>query len=198
MVYRRFSLVVMLAGALLVQPALAEDTPPVERKLPTPLSRTLLRPPAPPVHPYAPLEVRIYNRPPVNVIRFSAGEEARPEYPGPYGASLFLAAPFSAIAIERRRGLVGYSWSQPTAFDAERAAMKACGDVDCEIVLTVQGGCAAVAARGEPAQTGAKRAPPLEYVAAVGRSYEEATGQFAARPAERDNMQVLAWTCSFG
>lgn len=159
-----------------------------------PFGRKLLQSPQPPIHPYAPLAVRIYNLPAVHVIRYAGSDEMWPTYPGPNG-SLFHPFSFGSIALERRRGYFGYSWAQPTAYDAERAAMKSCGDADCEVVVTVQGGCAAVAARGE--RTGKLR-QPVEYLAAVGRNYDETTAQFSAKNLGSDPVQLLAWTCNFG
>ena len=107
--------------------------------------------------------------------------------------------------MERSYGMVGFSWGEPTAYDAERAAIKACGDAQCEIVITVQGGCAAIAERRAPApvsrSTGASgtgASGPIEYLAAVGRDYGEVTERFFIEHPKNDGIRVLAWTCNLG
>ncbi len=105
--------------------------------------------------------------------------------------------------MERSYGMIGYSWGEPTAYDAERAAIKACGDAQCEIVVTVQGGCAAIAERREAAAGSSDAAAagvsaPIEYQAAVGRNYGEVTEQFTLAYPKTDGIRVLAWTCNRG
>jgi len=52
---------------------------------------------------------------------------------------------FASIAYSRSTGASGFAYNTPTAFQAQQAARTYCGAWDCQAVVTVANGCAALA-----------------------------------------------------
>jgi hypothetical protein len=107
------------------------------------------------------------------------------------GATVLAAAPASAspnswaaIAISVETGNIGYSYEQPSAAAAANAAENECGASDCQEVVRVTNGCAAVA-----------QAPNLAwgwaYAASLGEAKREVVNATPGRGAE-----VLAYACT--
>lgn len=102
------------------------------------------------------------------------------------GAAPASAAPntWAAIAISVETGNIGYSYEQPSAGAAASAAESKCGASDCQEVVRVTNGCAAVA-----------QAPNLAWGWAYGASLEEAK-RGAVRGTPGSGAEVLAYACT--
>jgi hypothetical protein len=102
------------------------------------------------------------------------------------GAAPAHAAPgtWAAIAISVQTGNIGYAYEYPSASAASSAAVEECGARDCQEVVRVTNGCAAVA-----------QAENLAWGWAYAASLEEAK-RAAVRGAPGEGPRVLAWVCS--
>ena len=105
----------------------------------------------------------------------------------PAGASpdsLDTPGAWAAIAISVETGNIGYSYRQPSAGAAADAAEQHCDAGDCEAVVRVTNGCAAVA-----------QAPNRAWGWAYARSLEEAK-RAAERATPGEGARALAYACS--
>jgi hypothetical protein len=107
------------------------------------------------------------------------------------GATVLGAAPASAtpgswaaIAISVETGNIGYSLQQPSATAAADAAEDRCDAHDCQSVVRVTNGCAAVA-----------QAPNLAWGWAYAASLDEAK-KAAVRATPGEDAKALAYACS--
>jgi Domain of unknown function (DUF4189) len=107
------------------------------------------------------------------------------------GATVLAAAPASAspnswaaIAISVETGNIGYSYEQPSASAAASAAEDECGAGDCQEVVRVTNGCAAVA-----------QASNLAWGWAYGASLSEAK-RAAVNATPGRGAEVLAYACT--
>ncbi len=92
------------------------------------------------------------------------------------------AAAFGAIAHHPRGAEVGWATDRRTSREAGAEALKQCGHPRCEIAITVQNACAALA-RG-----------PKQVKAQKGVSRQEAEARALSRCGE--GCEVVAWTCT--
>jgi hypothetical protein len=93
---------------------------------------------------------------------------------------------WGAIAISVRTGNIGYSYDHPTAGSAVSAAVKGCRAADCQEVVRVANGCAAVA-----------QAPNRAWGWGYGPS--RATAERAAISGTPGRgARVLQWLCTTG
>jgi hypothetical protein len=107
------------------------------------------------------------------------------------GATVLAAAPASAspntwaaIAISVDTGNIGYAVDHPSASAAASAAEDECGARDCQEVVRVTNGCAAVA-----------QAPNLAWGWAYGASLSEAKRE-AVNATPGRGAEVLAYACT--
>jgi hypothetical protein len=107
------------------------------------------------------------------------------------GAMVLSAAPASAapstwaaIAISVETGNIGYSYDQPSAAAASSAAVDGCDASDCQEVVRVTNGCAAVA-----------QASNLEWGWAYAASLDQAE-RAAVRATPGRGARVLARVCT--
>jgi Domain of unknown function (DUF4189) len=107
------------------------------------------------------------------------------------GATVLAAAPASAapntwaaVAISVETGNIGYSYEQPSAAAAAGAAEDECGAGDCQEVVRVTNGCAAVA-----------QASNLAWGWAYAVTREDAERE-AVRATPGSGARVLAYACS--
>jgi hypothetical protein len=91
---------------------------------------------------------------------------------------------WAAIAISVQTGSIGLSYEQPSASAASRTAVHECGAGDCQEVVRVTSGCAAVA-----------QAPDLAWGWAYGPTRSAAEDE-AVRSTPGRGARVLAWTCT--
>jgi hypothetical protein len=96
------------------------------------------------------------------------------------------AAPntWAAIAISVQTGNLAYSYEQPTAAAASKAAVDKCNARDCQEVVRVTNGCVAVA-------QAPNRAWGWAYAASRGEAERAAVEHTPGRGA-----RVLTWACS--
>jgi hypothetical protein len=92
------------------------------------------------------------------------------------------AAAFGAIAHHSKGAEVGWATDRRTSREAGAEALKQCGHPRCEIAITVQNACAALA-RG-----------PKQVKAQKGVSRQEAEARALSRCGEA--CEVVAWTCT--
>ena len=92
------------------------------------------------------------------------------------------AAAFGAIAHHPKGTEVGWASDRRTNREAGAEALKQCGHARCEIAITVQNACAALA-RG-----------PKQSRAQKGVSRQEAEARALSRCGE--GCEVVAWTCT--
>ena len=92
------------------------------------------------------------------------------------------AAAFGAIAHHPKGTEVGWASDRRTSREAGAEALKQCGHARCEIAITVQNACAALA-RG-----------PKQVRAQKGVSRQEAEARALSRCGE--GCDVVAWTCT--
>ena len=92
------------------------------------------------------------------------------------------AAAFGAIAHHPKGTEVGWASDRRTSREAGAEALKQCGHARCEIAITVQNACAALA-RG-----------PKQVRAQKGVSRQEAEARALSRCGE--GCEVVAWTCT--
>ena len=102
------------------------------------------------------------------------------------GATPASAAPntWAAIAVSVQTGNIGYAYEQPSGAAASDAAEDKCGAGDCQEVVRVTNGCAAVA-----------QARNLAWGWAYAASLEEAK-RAAARATPGRGAKVLAYACT--
>ena len=93
---------------------------------------------------------------------------------------------WAAIAISPRTGNVGYTIEYPTRASAESGAVSKCGAHDCQAVVAVSNGCAAVAQSSNRSWGWAYAGSPS---AAQGRAVTAAPGGRA---------RVIKWVCTSG
>lgn len=91
---------------------------------------------------------------------------------------------WAAIAISVRTGNIAYAYEHPSAASASSAAVDKCGASDCQEVVRVTNGCAAVA-----------QAPNRAWGWAYGATRAAAERE-AVRATPGSGAQVLAWVCS--
>lgn len=98
---------------------------------------------------------------------------------------------FGAIAYSPSTGMFGNAWGQATQFLATNAAVSYCGHKDCQTVVWVQGGCAAVASG--PNNT------PMTWAYHPNRSVAEFYATRSCNKAKDGDAvcQVRSWVCSF-
>ncbi|MBV9312174.1 MAG: DUF4189 domain-containing protein [Pseudonocardia sp.] len=92
---------------------------------------------------------------------------------------------WAAIAISMQTGNYGYTYDYPTLADAQYGAISQCSAADCQAVVWVTNGCAAVA-----------RAPNAwgwGYASSLTSAEYEAVSHTPGPGA-----QVLAWVCTSG
>jgi Domain of unknown function (DUF4189) len=101
-------------------------------------------------------------------------------------APAHAAAPgtWAAIAVSVQTGNVGYSYDHPSAASASNAAVDTCDARDCQEVVRVSNGCAAVA-------QASNRAWGWSYAAS-----RAAAEQGALRATAGDGARVLGWVCT--
>jgi len=109
----------------------------------------------------------------------SAGSVGEGPVPGDPGA-------WAAIAISPRTGNVGYTFDHPTRSSAESGAVSKCRASDCQTVVAVANGCAAVAQASNRAWGWAYAGSPS---AAQSRAVSAAAGSRA---------RVIKWVCTRG
>lgn len=100
--------------------------------------------------------------------------------PAPAGAYAY----YGSMALSPATGAVGRSWDYPDQASAERAAISYCGYNDCQVVVSVRNGCAALAASSTYYGYGA--APNL-YSAQQAALYYAGSGS-----------QLYSWFCTSG
>jgi uncharacterized protein DUF4189 len=102
------------------------------------------------------------------------------------GAAPASAGPntWAAIAVSVETGNVGYAWEQPSGAAASEAAEDQCGASDCQEVVRVTNGCAAVA-------QARNRAWGWAYAASIEEAEQEAVRSTPGRGA-----QVLGYACT--
>ena len=93
---------------------------------------------------------------------------------------------YGAIAVSVSTGNVGYSYDYESVGEAESAAIAKCGAGDCQSLVWVANGCAAVA-----------QAPNLEWGSGYGASRADAEAAAIAGTAGY-NAEIIAWTCTSG
>lgn len=93
---------------------------------------------------------------------------------------------WAAIAISPQTGNVGYAWDYPTAADAESGAIRKCNARDCQAVVNVTNGCAAVA-------QARNRAWGWGYAASRAAAQNQA---IAGTPGA--GARILGWACTTG
>lgn len=106
----------------------------------------------------------------VNALAYSAKRAGRTGY-------------WAAIAVDRLTDAVGVSYDFRRARDAQTAALRQCGDADCEVVVTVRNSCAAVARVSK------------RLVHAEGATFDEASVK-TRRKCPDGNCDILAWACT--
>ena len=87
-----------------------------------------------------------------------------------------------AIAINRDTKVVGYAYDFKTAREAKLEALRQCVQKQCEVVVSFQGGCAAVAGAGKRLAT------------ATGVTRDEAETKAAGKCGK--DCAALAWACT--
>ena len=99
------------------------------------------------------------------------------------GATRPKRSAYGAIAYEPGRRATGYSYDFKSAREAKVEALKQCGDPTCEVLVSFQNACGAIAqGPGKPfAVTGATRA--------------EAQTK-ALRRCDHKACQIVAWACT--
>jgi hypothetical protein len=102
------------------------------------------------------------------------------------GAAPASAGPntWAAIAVSVETGNVGYAWEQPSGAAASEAAEDQCGASDCQEVVRVTNGCAAVA-------QARNRAWGWAYAASIEEAEQE-----AVRSTPGHGAQVLGYACT--
>ncbi|GAA0944790.1 DUF4189 domain-containing protein [Pseudonocardia zijingensis] len=102
------------------------------------------------------------------------------------GATPASAAPgtWAAIAVSVQTGNVGWSYEQPSGGAAASAAVDGCDARDCQEVVRVTNGCAAVA-------QASNRAWGWAYAASRAEAERE-----AKRSAPGKGARVIAYTCT--
>lgn len=91
---------------------------------------------------------------------------------------------WASIAISVRTGHLGYAYNYPSSGGAQRAAVAKCGTSDCQAVVVVANGCAAVAQARNRAWGWAYAASPAS---ATSRAVSATPGPGA---------RGLGWACS--
>lgn len=91
---------------------------------------------------------------------------------------------WGAIAISVRTGNIGYAYDQPSAGSAVNAAVRKCGASDCQEIVRVANGCAAVA-----------QAPNRAWGWGYGASRAAAEGAAISGTPGR-GARVLQWLCT--
>jgi len=94
---------------------------------------------------------------------------------------------YGAIALQRETGQFGYTADASTSRDAKIEALKQCADPRCEVVLSFNHACGALArnpARG-----------PKIYFPAAGATRQEAETK-ALRLCAAKDCEVMAWACT--
>jgi hypothetical protein len=101
-------------------------------------------------------------------------------------APAHAAAPgtWAAIAISVRTGDIGYSYNHPSAASASSAAVDKCDARDCQEIVRVSNGCAAVA-------QAPNRAWGWSYAAS-----RAAAERGAVRATPGKGARVLGWVCT--
>ncbi|MEJ3652654.1 DUF4189 domain-containing protein [Actinomycetes bacterium KLBMP 9759] len=99
-------------------------------------------------------------------------------------ASSSTGAYWGAIAISVRTGNVGYSWDHANASSASSTAVNKCNAGDCQTVVQVRNGCAAVA-------QATNRAWGWGYATTV-----EGAKQKAIAGAPGKGARVIGWVCT--
>lgn len=93
---------------------------------------------------------------------------------------------WAAIAISPRTGNIGYTIDYPSQASAESSAVNKCGAHDCQVVVVVANGCAAVA-----------QASNRSWGWSYARSPSDAQARaVAAAPGGR--ARVIKWVCTSG
>ncbi len=87
-----------------------------------------------------------------------------------------------AIAFHPPSGSFGYAVDQRSAREAKVAALRQCGDADCEVVLTLKNSCGALANNRRV------------YFASRGATREEA--EVKARRQCGPKCEILVWACT--
>ncbi|HTF49901.1 MAG TPA: DUF4189 domain-containing protein [Pseudonocardia sp.] len=112
---------------------------------------------------------------------------------GPAAAGSVIEGPvtgdpgaWAAIAISPRTGNVGYTFDHPTRSSAERGAVSRCRASDCQTVVVVANGCAAVAQASNRSWGWAYAGSPSS---AQSRAVSAAPGGRA---------RVIKWVCTRG
>lgn len=105
---------------------------------------------------------------------------------GPTGVADASAYHWGAIAFSPRTGNAGYSWDHPTASAAARSAVRKCGASDCQTLVTVANGCAALAQAPNRSLGWAYAASP------------RAAKRSAIRHTPARGARVLGWICTTG
>jgi hypothetical protein len=93
---------------------------------------------------------------------------------------------WGAIAISPQTGNVGYSYDHPNDSAAARAAVNSCNASDCQAVVRVANGCAAVA-----------QAPNLAWGWGYGAS-RRAAEQQAIAGTPGSGARIVTWVCTTG
>ncbi|WP_232662976.1 DUF4189 domain-containing protein [Pseudonocardia sp. TRM90224] len=91
---------------------------------------------------------------------------------------------WGAIAISVRTGNVGYAWDHTNASSASSTAVNKCNAGDCETVVQVRNGCAAVA-------QATNRAWGWGYATTI-----EGAKQQAISGAPGSGARVIGWVCT--
>lgn len=105
---------------------------------------------------------------------------------GTAGAADASTSRWGAIAFSPRTGHTGYSWDHPTAGAAARAAVRECGRSDCQTLVTVANGCAALA-----------QAPNRALGWAYGAALRDAR-RSAVRATPARGARAIGWVCTTG
>lgn len=93
---------------------------------------------------------------------------------------------WGAIAVSPGRGNTGYTWDHASADSASGGAIARCGASDCQTVVVVSDGCAALAQASNRA---------LGWAYGISRADAE-SGAIGATPGR--GAHVISWTCTTG
>lgn len=113
-----------------------------------------------------------------------------------FGALLMMLSTLSygygALAIDSVTGsLYGFSYEKPTSKDAERAAIRGCGD-NCRVVLNINKNCGAYAVDRS------RRSMITAWAIGASEKYVKHESKRLCRQAGGENCNVRVWACDAG